>query len=782
MLAQNIHSQNFLGLINSNYAGVNGVQFNPASIADSRHSFHINWVGFGADVSNNYYRLNKNIDFGNTGNANENLSLVKASRPGKVANFGLDIRLPSFMVRLNQTHSFALGLRTRSMITANNISADLFNIGESGMGNVGIQNRPFNGSTANLNVHLFAEFFATYSRVILKKDNHFLKAGLTFKYLGGAAATNFNIRKIDYQINQENTTEGIQPVMNLNKVEGRLAYSDTERFQDITDPSSVINKLFGGGNSGVGFDIGAIYEYRPESNKERYTYTMDGEEREDRKMNKYKYRVGFAITDIGGIRYKSGQTKRYDFNTQNKKITEKEFSNADAGDDFANYLNLLNPQASNSFMMTLPTTMNISFDYNVYKKFYVNGTIIQNLLGSNNTGTRYHSLLAVTPRIELGAVELSAPIALKNNYTQIVLGTMVRLGPLFIGTDNLAGFVNLYKPDGLNFYFGLAFGIFPKRRAKDRDKDGISNKLDLCPDQPGVWALKGCPDTDGDGIQDKEDDCPTEAGAKEMKGCPDKDNDGIRDKDDKCPDVAGKAEFNGCPDKDDDGIKDSDDECPEVAGKKEFNGCPDTDNDGIKDSEDECPQQAGSKEMNGCPDTDNDGIKDKEDDCPTETGSKEMKGCPDKDGDKVADKDDKCPDVAGLPELQGCPAAKNEVVLTKEEIETLKEAFDNLEFETGKAIIKKTSFESLSELAEVLKKRSQYKLQIDGHTDNVGVPTANLQLSKDRANAIKTFLTKKGIAATRLIPKGYGSTKPVADNKTDIGRQKNRRVEMKVIK
>lgn len=776
-LTTKINAQNFLGLINSNYAGVNGVHFNPASIADSRHSFHINLVSFGADVSNNYYRFSKKLDLFSD-NPNQNLGLEKVGR-GKIANLGADIRLPSFMVRLNEKHSFALGLRTRLLLSGNNIASSLYDIAEKGLENASIQNLPFQNATANINVHSFGEIFGTYSRVILKKDKHFLKAGLTFKYLGGIAATNMTIKQLDYQINEENTPQGIQPVMNINRFEGRLAYSSVESVNEL-DFGSQIRNIFSNGNNGFGFDIGAVYEYRPD--KERYTYTMDGEERENNRMNKYKYRIGFAITDIGGIRYKTSQTQRYDFNTTNKKITQDQFSNTNSGDDFAGYLNLLGGQSSNNFMMSLPTTMNISFDYNVHKKFYVNGTIIQNLLPTNSIGTRYHSLLAVTPRIELGAVELSAPIALKNNYTQIAVGTMLRLGPLFIGTDNLAGFVDLYKPDGANVYMGLSFGVFPKRRVRDRDKDGISDKLDMCPDQVGVWALKGCPDADGDGIQDKEDECPTEAGSKEMKGCPDKDNDGVRDKDDKCPDVAGKPTLEGCPDRDNDDIKDADDECPDEAGSKELNGCPDKDNDGIKDKEDECPDEAGAKELNGCPDKDNDGIKDKDDRCPEQAGSIELKGCPDKDGDKVADIDDKCPDVAGLPELQGCPPAKNEVVLTKEEIETLKEAFDNLEFETGKSIIKNTSFESLSELSDVLKKRTQYKLEISGHTDNVGIAATNLQLSKDRANAIKNFLVKKGIPANRLVAQGFGQTKPIGDNKTDKGRQKNRRVEMKIIK
>lgn len=80
----------------------------------------------------------------------------------------------------------------------------------------------------------------------------------------------------------------------------------------------------------------------------------------------------------------------------------------------------------------------------------------------------------------------------------------------------------------------------------DRDKDGVRDKKDTCPDVPGLKEFKGCPDTDGDGIPDNEDDCPEEAGPAENKGCPDTDGDGVLDKDDACPEESGSDE-NGCP-------------------------------------------------------------------------------------------------------------------------------------------------------------------------------------------------------------------------------------------
>ncbi|MEZ7509318.1 OmpA family protein [Cloacibacterium sp. Arc13] len=115
----------------------------------------------------------------------------------------------------------------------------------------------------------------------------------------------------------------------------------------------------------------------------------------------------------------------------------------------------------------------------------------------------------------------------------------------------------------------------------DKDKDGIKDKDDACPDVPGLAQFQGCPDTDGDGVADKDDNCPEVAGPVENNGCPwpDTDGDGVLDKDDACPSVAGPAANNGCPwpDTDGDGILDKDDACPTVAGLAQYNGCPKTD-------------------------------------------------------------------------------------------------------------------------------------------------------------------------------------------------------------
>jgi OmpA-OmpF porin, OOP family len=99
-------------------------------------------------------------------------------------------------------------------------------------------------------------------------------------------------------------------------------------------------------------------------------------------------------------------------------------------------------------------------------------------------------------------------------------------------------------------------------------------------------------------------------------------------------------------------------------------------------------------------------------------------------------------------------------------------------FETGKSAISPDSAATLDAAAGALKAAGDLKIEVAGHTDNVGTPEANLKLSQDRAQAVMTALTERGIKAERLTARGYGQTAPVADNRTDEGRAKNRRVEL----
>lgn len=106
---------------------------------------------------------------------------------------------------------------------------------------------------------------------------------------------------------------------------------------------------------------------------------------------------------------------------------------------------------------------------------------------------------------------------------------------------------------------------------------------------------------------------------------------------------------------------------------------------------------------------------------------------------------------------------------------------DNCTFESGKATLKPEAYTVLDDLVEYLKRKEDERIEVGGHTDNVGKAEANIVLSTNRANTVMEYLLSKGIAAERLSAKGYGLTMPIADNDDEEGRQMNRRTEVKIL-
>ncbi len=333
----------------------------------------------------------------------------------------------------------------------------------------------------------------------------------------------------------------------------------------------------------------------------------------------------------------------------------------------------------------------------------------------------------------------------------------------------------------------------------------------------GVGYVYEVGDKDADGLNDKEDQCPTDKedkdGFEDTDGCPEDDNDQdkIKDSDDKCPMQAevinGLKDDDGCPDevpdKDKDGIPDADDKCPDQFGKvrvKEYYGCADKDQDGVPDPIDKCLDAAedtdGFEDTDGCPDPDNDrdGIPDDGDECidapEIKNGFKDEDGCPDEvpdtDKDGIPDTADKCPkvpeNVNGFEDTDGCPDKGPSLVqITDSEIKILQK----IEFATGSdKITGAGSFAVLDAVTSVFKLHPEITLvEVGGHTDNVGNEKQNTELSQKRAEAVvKHLIEKGGIDKNRFTAKGYGPSKPIADNKTNPGRQKNRRVEFTILK
>lgn len=217
----------------------------------------------------------------------------------------------------------------------------------------------------------------------------------------------------------------------------------------------------------------------------------------------------------------------------------------------------------------------------------------------------------------------------------------------------------------------------------------------------------------------------------------------------------------------------------------------DTDKDGYPDSVDACPTEKEDRKSpspsDGCPttDRDGDGILDSADACPDKPEDKDGldddDGCPEEDfdNDGVLDVEDKCPSEPGprseIAEKMGCPS------LTRLSDTGEVQLLQPIEFETGRAVIKATSYAILDEVVTLMKARGELRLGVYGHTDNRGGLALNTRLSKERAAACMKYLVDKGIDQSRLESNGFGPSKPLDDNATDAGRARNRRVEFQVL-
>ncbi|MBL4637439.1 MAG: OmpA family protein [Kofleriaceae bacterium] len=334
--------------------------------------------------------------------------------------------------------------------------------------------------------------------------------------------------------------------------------------------------------------------------------------------------------------------------------------------------------------------------------------------------------------------------------------------------------VKLYLAENSFLSLGVGAGLLPSRGGNpdfrsylgivfepgigDRDRDGLKDDVDQCPDEPEDYDdfedSDGCPDLDNDvdGILDVDDDCPLTP----------EDRDGDEDEDG-CPE-------DGDNDRDGDGIIDFQDSCPDepedIDGFEDSNGCPDEDNDvdGILDIDDLCPDSPEDydtfEDGDGCPeaDNDNDRILDEDDECPRVDGESAEETS---ETYNTIDDEDGCPDNGPVTKVDG-------VILVLEKIH----------FETDSDVIKEESFPILHAVAMTIDTNPDIKLvEVQGHTDERGSAEYNRELSQRRADSVVRFLVKDGVAKSRLQARGYGEDEPKNRKHSKAAWTENRRVE-----
>ncbi|MFS4469670.1 DUF5723 family protein [Maribacter sp. 2210JD10-5] len=679
-------AQSYIGFLTDNYSGVNSVIANPANITDSRFKTDINLVGASTFFTNDYF----SAGFSELTGSDFDFDADAELSPSDNNNFAnnIDVLGPSFMFNLSPKSSIAFFSRARQFASANEINGETVDNLDEGID----EDRDFTVNEGDFfgSGSAWAEVGLAYARTIMNKEQHYLKGGLSLKYLkglGNAYATGRGVT-VNYDADGATLPDGstsgtLQSTGELDY--GRIAEYDDEDY-DYEVPEEA---------SGFGLDLGFIYEWRPDYND--YTTTgPDGETKVMKDKNKYKLKLGLSITDLGSVTYKNGFIDNYDITNS---ITQEDYESIDGIDELRNFYTFTASRAD--IKASLPTALHFNADYNISNHFYVNLNTDLSLKSPGENIVRIANVVSLTPRFESKWFSFYLPLS-TIQYSGFQVGAGLRAGPFYLGSGSLLTSLTEDKIQGSDVYAGVKIPVY---QGQPKDKDG-------------------------DGIINKEDGCPKVAGPAENNGCPwgDADNDTVLDNEDKCVNEAGPVENGGCP-------------------------WQDTDGDGLLDNEDNCITEAGPVENNGCP-------------------------WPDSDNDGILDKDDKCPEEIGTVANDGCP----EPEVTEEVQKSLNEYARTILFNSGKSSIKDESTAVLVDILKILNEYPNANFVIEGHTDSIGSVQTNQRLSESRAKAVMDFLVKSGIAANRLSAIGYGESKPIATNMYKDGRQKNRRVEINLVK
>lgn len=547
-------SQQYIGFQYDNYGGVHNMLLNPASVAGHKYQVNVNLASVSFLGGNNAYELNKKklfrLDLGGT---QENVDYFKAKNTdNKNLWINTDILGPSFMVSTGPKSGFGVYSRMRTLVNEFNLSNNTFQFfnSDDGFFDTNIQEKD-----VSFKIHSFAEAGISYARVVSNTPSRRVKIGLTGKYVVGIGAVS---------IHTDELLVNIAPSKNINQLAGIINLQYSSNIDDLENSNFV--DVFGKrtGEAGWGADAGIEIEWKGPTKSEKASWLQND-------PTPYKLKLSLALTDLGVVKYANSQHgNNYIINGSGHNTSELEKQGSESYDAYFSRLRtsgILATQDRNDKMkVKLPMAVRGHIDWHIYKRFFVSAGAVVNLLNEANriASANYITSFTVTPRLEKKWFSIYSPVYY-NMQQQFGWGAGLRVGPLFAGSasvlSNLIGKKNISSTD---FHIGLSIPVFHRKSStkivekvvevvkkvdNDKDKDGVTDDKDKCPDIAGEISLLGCPDKDKDGVADEDDKCPDIAGSEKYNGCPipDTDGDGLNNEEDKCPTIPGIFENQGCP-------------------------------------------------------------------------------------------------------------------------------------------------------------------------------------------------------------------------------------------
>ena len=438
-LVNNLIAQRYTGFLYSDYAGILGAKSQPSSLADSPFKYDI------SIVNGNYYITN-NIAYQDK--SDESTGLIRYQND-KVKFIQTNASVGGFaaMVSLPGKQGLGISYSARIHSSGNDISPEFIQQFNQFARSEYLGQKVFD-QKLDYALSAWHELAITYATVL--KDDGFnkWKFGITPKLVSSVGASFVKLNDLDYEI--DDTSAEVE-VTDLDVLFGYSAnLNDYEQF-DGTDPL----KLPKGLGFKLALDFGVTFE--------RTAFRSDPSEKSGTKLDPditYEHKVSVSITDLGWFTFDMGSASTHGTsllpNLGNIDVNEK-FGSINSFREMADSLATIanSEQLTGQFTMTLPTALNLNYDYNIGNYYYINANVTVDMTRFIPADYRLNHLsnLTVTPRWEKGLRGFYAPIHF-NQIGDFHLGLAARMGPIMIGTQSIGSLIS-NKPRSGNFFFSI---------------------------------------------------------------------------------------------------------------------------------------------------------------------------------------------------------------------------------------------------------------------------------------------------------------------------------------
>lgn len=445
-------AQSYLGFLSDNYSGLQSVTLNPANVTSSKFRSEINLVSVSGTVNNDYVTTSFSDLFDDLDDLED-----QELNPMDNNNFTInaDVLGPSFMFNLSPKHSIGIISRARTFLNVNEIKGELFDAFEDDFDSSNDFSLSEDEFTSTL--HGWAEIGVIYGRTLLDKEQHFLKAGVTLKYLIGAG--NAYIRGSNLTVDFDEDGFGTVNGSNNGSIAttGIIQYGSSQGIdQDGEDTDFEIDT----GSTGFGADLGFIYEWRPES------VNLDNES-----VVNYKLKFGISITDIGSINYKNAEAYSYDIT---EVVDEETFEEQESFEDKLDNL-YARISTDDVTKVKLPTALHITADYNLDTQFFLNlRTDLSLRKGTGINTSNIDNTVVITPRFERKWVSVFMPLSVMQ-YSGFHAGFGFRAGPLFVGSSTILTNLISSKSKAVNAFVGLKIPIYKQGKSYAKTNDTLDS-------------------------------------------------------------------------------------------------------------------------------------------------------------------------------------------------------------------------------------------------------------------------------------------------------------------